>query len=461
METVKIPRLVIAGTNSGVGKTTLVIGLLAALKKRGLTVRSYKVGPDYIDPGYHYLASGQHAHNLDTWLMPTDKLVEMFSNTAAAADLVLIEGVMGLYDGGENGISSTANIAKLLKAPVVLVLDAKAMGESAAALALGFKLYDPGIDFAGVIANRLGSVNHQKIVEQALQKKDMAVVGAFLRDDRLRMPERHLGLTPIEENDTKGFMELLATKIEEQIDVEKLVAIANTAPLLEVLPRKKHRVLRKVRLGVARDEAFSFYYPESLAVLSRYGAELIEFSPLTDKEPPDVDGLFFGGGFPEMFADRLTANKSMRQSLVLAAKKGMPIYAECGGLMYLAEQLVDFDGRGYAMVGIIPAVCRMQEKLQAVAYVEAKVLKKNILCDCSDVFRGHEFHFSQMMPLTNDFPWAFEFSKNRTGANYFGGYAKGNILASYLHIHFMGQEKAAETFIKACETFKENLFAGF
>lgn len=456
MANVNIPRLVIAGTNSGVGKTTLVTGLLAALKARGLKVQSYKVGPDYIDPGYHYLASGQRSHNLDSWLMSPDKLSELFISTAEDNDLVLIEGVMGLYDGGKNGISSTAAIAKLLKAPVVLVLDAKAMGESAAALALGYKLYDPEIDFAGVLVNRLGSVSHQNIVTEALANRGISVLGCLKRDDSLKMPERHLGLTPIEENDARVLVQNLGKEIARQINIEELLIAAKKAPPLEAAPKSKTVSAAKVRIGIAQDEAFSFYYPESLAVLSKLGAELIAFSPLEEQQLPAVDGLIFGGGFPEMFALRLSANNSMRNALKEAAKEGMPIYAECGGLMYLTERLVDFDGQSYDMAGIIPAECCMQGRLQTVGYVEARALFANILSGGGENFRGHEFHFSQMTPLTEDFSWAFEFTKNRTGAKYFGGYAKGNVLASYLHMHFMGQEKAAWQFVKTCAEFKKD-----
>jgi cobyrinic acid a,c-diamide synthase len=456
MANVNIPRLVIAGTNSGVGKTTLVTGLLAAFKARGLKVQSYKVGPDYIDPGYHYLASGQRSHNLDSWLMPPDSLYEVFINTAQDNDLVLIEGVMGLYDGGKNGISSSAAIARLLKAPVALVIDAKAMGESAAALALGYQMYDKEIDFAGVLVNRLGSQSHQSIVSEALKNRGIPVLGCVRRDDSLKMPERHLGLTPVEENDARALVEKLGAEISRQIDVDALFTIAKKAAPFTAQPKVQAVSASRVRLGVAEDEAFSFYYPESLAVLTKHGAELVQFSPLSDKELPKVDGLLFGGGFPEMFAKELTENQSMREAVYQAAQEGMPIFAECGGLMYLTKSLVDFSGEVYAMAGVIPAECCMQSKLQTVGYVEATALRSNILCSAGSTFRGHEFHFSQMTPLEEkDFPWAFEFTKNRTGAKYFGGYADKNVVASYLHMHFMGQENAAEQFIEKCAVYKK------
>lgn len=456
MATISIPRVVIAGTNSGVGKTTLVTGLLAAFKKRGLKVQSYKVGPDYIDPGYHYLASGQRAHNLDSWLMPLDKLSELFVNTAAGNDLVIIEGVMGLYDGGKNGISSTAVIAKLLDAPVLLVVDAKAMGESVAALALGYKVYDPEVRVAGVIANRLGSASHAQIVTTALEKQQFPVLGRVLRNETLKMPERHLGLTPVEEQEDFALIERIAEQIERDVDMEQVLRIARQTSPRSCPESPLSFVASRIKIGVAKDEAFSFYYPESLAVLEQLGAELIPFSPLKDRALPEVDGLIFGGGFPEMFAARLEANLAMRQAIRRAAGVNMPVYAECGGLMYLTQSLVDFSGKEYQMAGVIPAKCTMQHKLQTVGYVQAKALNDNLLCARGAGLRGHEFHFSQMTPLVaeEEFPWAFTFTKNRTGTAHHGGYAQGNVLASYLHLHFAGCPEAAVRFVEKCTAFK-------
>lgn len=456
-----IPRLIIAGTHSGVGKTTIVTGLLAALKQRGLTIQSYKVGPDYIDPGYHQLASGKVAHNLDTWLVPTEKVVPIFTKTAMDNDLVVIEGVMGLYDGGREGVSSTATIAKLLKAPVVLVIDAKSIGESAAAIALGYKLYDPEVNVVGVIINRLGSKNHEKMITEALERLQIPVLGCLYRNEALRMPERHLGLTPVTEYKGDTMLEALCAQITQQIDLDGLIALAQQAPDLYETLEQTHRqqqVPAKVRIGVAQDEAFSFYYPESLYILKTLGAEIIPFSPLHDKELPVVDGLLFGGGFPEMFVKELTNNITMRQSIHHACTQGMPVYAECGGFMYLTEKLVDFDGCEYEMVGAIPASCSMQGKLQTVGYVEATALTDNLLCQAGQCIRGHEFHFSLMNcdeKNMTTFPWAFEFKKARTGVTYPGGYGKGNILASYLHMHFAGNEQGAIRFIQKCSDFQK------
>lgn len=458
MSQFNIPRIVIAGTHSGVGKTTIVTGLLAALKHQGLSVQSYKVGPDYIDPGYHQLASGKLAHNLDTWLVPDDKVVPIFAKTAAGNDMVIVEGVMGLYDGGRQGVSSTAAIAKLLNAPVVLVIDAKSMGESAAAIALGYKMYDQDVNLVGVIINRLGSQSHQQMVTEALERIGIPVLGCMYRNEALSMPERHLGLTPVTEHNAHDRIADLCAQISKQIDLEKIIRIGRNAPALCMSTESLNALPSEpiVRIGVAQDEAFSFYYPESLDILLKMGAEIVPFSPINDKELPLVDGLVFGGGFPEMFVDKLADNISMRQSIARACKAGMPIYAECGGFMYLTQKIVDFDGKEYEMVGAIPASCSMQSKLQTVGYVEATALTDNVVCLAGDRIRGHEFHFSLMNQQEGAaaFPWAFEFKKVRTGAVYPGGYAHGNLLASYLHMHFAGHEKGAENFIKKCSEFK-------
>lgn len=456
MKTSHVPRLVIAATHSGAGKTTLVTGLLAALAKRGLTVQSYKVGPDYIDPGYHQLASGKPAHNLDTWLLPEQEMAAIFAQTAAGNDLVLIEGVMGLHDGGRNGISSTAAIAKLLNAPVVLVVDARSMGESAAAVALGYKLYDPAVQFAGVIVNRIGSDAHRLMITEALERLNIPVLGTIKRDAALTMPERHLGLTPVTEHDAGPMLSVLAEQIGSQVDLEQIIKLANQAPPLSIEEKHGQAAAPVVRIGVAKDDVFTFYYPQSLDALAAQGAEIVPFSPLNDAVLPSVDGLILGGGFPEMFLDRLAANQSMLQSIYQAGQQGMPIYAECGGLMYLSRGISDFEGQFHAMVGLVPATCAMQSKLETVGYVEATALCDNVLCESQAVIRGHEFHFSRMLPEAEaDFSWAFQFKKNRTGATYPGGFAAKNMLASYLHLHFAGNPQAAKRFVDKCKEFKE------
>lgn len=449
-----IPRIVIAATQSGAGKTTIVSGLLSGIGAMGQETQAYKIGPDYIDPGYHQLASGRPGHNLDTWLVPQEKIQEIFTRTAMDADIAIIEGVMGLYDGGRLNVSSTAAIAKLLDAPVLLVIDVKSMGDSAAAIAMGFRDYDPAVNLCGVILNRVGSSTHETMVREAMEKIKMPVLGSIRRDAALRLPERHLGLTPVTENDASEAMEAVREAIATQVDLQGICRLAQSAPPMKfavqsaAVPAEK-----KIKIAVAKDEAFSFYYPESLDVLSSMGAQIISFSPLSDATLPKVDGLLIGGGFPEMFAEALAANVSMRESIAAAGSAGMPIYAECGGLMYLTEQIEDFSGRVHAMVGLIPARCTMQDRLQTVGYVEATALRDHLLCAAGETLRGHEFHFSAMRieeAVETSFPWAYRFEKKRTGARYPAGYASKNILASYLHMHFAGNRKAAQRFVAKC-----------
>ena len=443
-----IPRLVIAATQSGSGKTTITTGIIAALRRRGLIVQSYKIGPDYIDPGYHSLASGRSAHNLDSWLVSNDKLKEIFIQTSQNADIAIIEGVMGLYDGGRNGISSTAEIAKLLNAPVILVIDAKSMGASAAAVALGFREYDRDVNFAGVILNRIGSDNHKKMIEEALSEINIKSFGEIKRDNNLKTPERHLGLLPTSENETEELIKNIAGAINSQVNIDELIEIAKTAPALYFKNAPKFRIPNttfRIKIAVANDEAFNFYYPESLRVLEDLGAEIVKFSPLQDKNIPNVDGLIIGGGFPEMFAAQLEANISMRESIKTAVSKGLPTFAECGGYMYLMNEVIDFEGKSYKMVGAINNSAKMNNKLQMVGYVEAKLINDCILGKAGDVFHAHEFHFSN--ELNNNGQSALKCVKMRNDEKYFAGFVNDNIVASYLHIHFAGCVEAAKHFM--------------
>lgn len=446
-----IPRIVIAATQSGGGKTTLVTGLLAALRARGLRVQSFKVGPDYIDLGYHQLASGRTGHNLDTWLVPEARLTEIFARECADADIAVIEGVMGLYDGGRHGVSSTAAIAKALDAPVLLVIDAKSVGASAAATALGFRVYDPVVDLAGVLLNRLGSETHEEMVRTAMAGIDLRVYGALRRDAALALPERHLGLTPVEEHAAAATIAAVGERVEAGLDLDGILELARSASPLSVASPVHTEAAASVRIGVARDEAFSFYYAASLAELEAHGAEIVTFSPLHDEVLPDVDGIIIGGGFPEMFAGELAANHSMRDSIRRAAEEGMPIYAECGGYMYLMESLIDFGGMAHDMVGIFPARARMTEKLQMVGYVEAEQLVNTVLGAPGLVLHGHEFHFS--VEEADEEAAAvrpFRFTKLRNHAQYPAGHIYQNALGSYLHLHFAGCQEAAKHFVEAC-----------
>lgn len=454
MTTVNRPRVVIAGTNSGVGKTTIVTGLLAYFHSIGLKVQPFKVGPDYIDPGFHEKAAGNPSYNLDTWMTPPDHLASNFSYLSRDADISIIEGVMGLYDGGANGVSSTADIAKRLHAPVILVLDCKSVGYSIAATALGFREYDRETPIAGVILNRLGSDRHEAMVRDVMEKIHMPVIGAFHRDEGLKTPERHLGLTPVTEIETSALIHHMGEDAGRWVDTEKLLSIARGASLLEVNEEKEEAPSLHVRIGVARDEAFSFYYPASLHALEKLGAELVDFSPIRDSTIPEVDGLVFGGGFPEMFLSELEGNHAMIESLRKARDEGMPIYAECGGLMYLCEKIKGFDGQSFTMAGLVPGVCEMQKKLQRVGYVTGRALRKSIIADEGDILKGHEFHFSTLS-CNEDFPWAYDLKGTRQKEGHEEGYARDNVLATYLHLSFEGNPKAAAKFMASCAAYKQ------
>ena len=452
------PRLIIAATQSGSGKTTIVAGILAALKNRGLKVQSYKVGPDYIDPGFHEIASGRAAHNLDSWLVGKEKIADIFLSNFGDADIAIVEGVMGLYDGGQGGISSTAEISKILNAPVILVIDAKSMGTSAAAVALGFREFDKSINFAGVILNRIGSDSHKKIICDALDKIGIKNFGAIKRDENFILPERHLGLVPTAENNFSEVIEKISVAVENQINLDELVALANSAETLKNISQPSNYKLPATHyplLAVAKDEAFNFYYAESLRELEKLGAEIIFFSPLYDKLlPKNIDGLILGGGFPEIFADKLQENKSMRDSIKNFAENNFPIFAECGGYMYLMKSIKNFDGEIFEMCGVIPNCAEMTKKLQMVGYVSATLKKNCVIGKVGDKIRAHEFHFSVEADNLAD-KNIFHCEKLRTGKNYFAGYAEKNILASYLHIHFAGCPSVAKNFVETCKTFRK------
>ena len=446
-------KLVIAATHSGAGKTTITCGIIAALRKRGLKVQAYKVGPDYIDTGFHAIAAGRPAQNLDSWLVGKDKLAEIFYSTAADVDIAIIEGVMGLYDGGRNGISSTAEIAKLLDAPVILVIDAKSAGTSVAATALGFREYDKDVKLAGVILNRIGSTSHEKIIVDALNEIGIKSFGAIKRDNEMVMPSRHLGLVQAAENNFADVVEKLGDKISAQINLDELLAISEVnfkSPnsKLQVQSSTLKALSSKLKFGVARDEAFTFYYTESLRELEKLGAEIVTFSPLHDENLPKVDGLILGGGYPENFAAQLEGNKKIRHAIKRAAENNLPIYAECGGYMYLMNSLTDFDGKIFEMCGVIPNQAVMTDKLQMVGYVDVTLERDCIIGKRGDNFHAHEFHFSKEVFDVRE--KIFSCEKLRTGEKYFAGYANENVVASYLHVHFAGCPNVAEKFFNAC-----------
>lgn len=460
----KIPRFMIAGTHSGVGKTTITTAILSLLKKTGYKVQPFKVGPDYIDPTYHTAATGNKSRNLDAWMLGEKTVRTLFGDLAASADLAVIEGVMGVFDGasGKSEDSSSAHIAKLVDCPVVLIVDVKSMARSAAAVVLGFKNFDPGLNIAGVILNRIGSERHLNLVTEAIETYcDIPVLGFIKKNAKLELPSRHLGLIPTVEG--KALSDVAASLSDEiiyGIDIKKLVEVANSA--CEFVPEPDNIQADHweqsssgiVRIGIAQDEAFSFYYEDGLDILKRAGAQLIPFSPLHDKKlPPELDGIYIGGGFPEIFIEQLAANNDMKNAIKTASETGMPVFAECGGLMYLSRFIIDFDGTNYPMVGLVPGKSIMQNRLVGMGYVTAQSMADNIISCQGTSMRGHEFHYSRLEPDTPDFPYAFKFTRNRSGETIMDGYAGNNILASYLHLHFGTNPQLALNFVNSCRKF--------
>ena len=463
-----LPRLMFAGTNSGVGKTTITTAVMTALTRQGYKVQPYKVGPDYIDPGYHLAATGKISRNLDSWFLDLDGIVEIFIRSAVNADLSVIEGVMGLYDGygtGEDG--SSAQVAKLLKCPTVLILDARSMARSAAAVVYGFRNFDPKVPIVGAILNRVGSDRHYRILKDSVESNcGIPVLGAIKRNELLVMPERHLGLVPTsEKNDMKERLDMLAATVSASIDLERLVLLAKqaeelTEPEKKLFPIKSltYGTQSNVRIGVARDEAFNFYYQDGLDLLSALGAELVFFSPVHDNHlPPELDGLYLGGGFPEMFLDALGNRKTFLSDIREAVASGMPVYAECGGFMYLTEAIEDFSGKKVDMAGVVPGYCRMEHRRAALGYVTATFLKDTVLAPQGTVIKGHEFHYSTYFAPESVLPVpAYLMVKSDGSMENYAGYAGGNILASYLHLHLATHPQLAKNFIKSCSRFKSS-----
>lgn len=464
----KIPRIIIAATHSGTGKTTITSGIILSLKKRGFTVQPYKVGPDYIDPGFHTLAAGRTCRNLDTVMMGEEGVTASFRSAAKGADISVIEGVMGLYDGfsgAASGVSrffgSTAHIAKVLRTPVVLCIDAAAMSASAAAVALGFRQLDPDVPLAGYIFNNIAGARHYELIKKPVEDATgLPVFGYVSKNAEITLPERHLGLVPAWER--KGLPEssnALERAVSENIDMEKLVAAAANALDLPpdkagndniFQPRKKFSKTARVKIGYALDDAFHFYYRDNLEILEGFGAELLPFSPIRDTElPPGIQGVYLGGGYPELFGRQLEQNTAMRKTFRRAAGGGMPVYAECGGLMYLMERIVDFDGVSYAMAGVFQGAVKMKKKLAALGYYFGKAEEDTIIAQRGDGIWGHVFHWSTLCGLAERQPFAFSLEKPEK-ERVMDGLMYRNVLAGYFHIHFAGNPAWARRFVETC-----------
>ena len=448
-----IPRIVIAGTSSGVGKTTVTVGLAGALRKRGLRVAAFKCGPDYLDPTYHIRAADAPCHNLDSWMMGRVGVVATFQRASQGADVALIEGVMGLFDGasptGEDG--STAEIAKWLRAPVLLVCDASGMARSVQALARGFATFDADLHVAGLVCNRVGSRGHLDLLREAVGNS-LPMVGGLPEEHALAFPERHLGLRSADRAAVpQRVFAAWAERVAEWLDVDTILAIARAAGPLPEVPAEDRTAQAgpRTRIGLALDEAFHFYYDDNLRRLEGLGAELVPFSPVHDPRLPDVDGLYFGGGYPEVHAKALSRNTGMLGAVAAFAANGGPIYGECGGLMYLCNGIRTTEGRLHSMVGIIPGVARMRGGLQALGYVEVVTLDATVLGPPGSHFRGHQFRYSDVQ-LETDVQHVYAVRRHRDGAVFREGYRVGNTLASYVHAHWASNPLIARGLLDAC-----------
>ncbi len=439
--------IVVAGTHSGVGKTSITLGLIGALRRRGHAVQPFKVGPDFIDPLHHRRASGRVSRNLDGWMLSPQMNLERFARATADADVAMIEGVMGLFDGseGKSDRGSTAAMAKLLQLPVVLVVDASAMTRSAAALIHGFATFDHALRVAGVILNNVGGEIHADMIRDAVDGA-VPIVGALPRAADLVVPERHLGLHLPHET-RKDYVERLTTLVDEHVDLDALLD-AGRVERIAAAPCAPVASAPRVRLGIARDDAFCFYYADNLELLEQAGAELVEFSPIDDALPDDLDGLYVGGGYPELHAPSLAANTAATEGIRELAAAGAPIYAECGGLMYLAENLRLPEGT-FPLCGVLPFDTTMPASL-TIGYVEIDTL--------GGVFgpghsaRGHLFHHSKISG-EHGTSRCYHLRTSR-GDEAEEGYDLGNVLASYAHLHFASEPALAPAFVERCRAFR-------
>jgi len=450
--------LLIAGTASGVGKTTVTLAILAAMRRRGLIVQPFKGGPDFLDTGHLSRISGRTARNLDTWMLSAEANKDVLRHASQDADVVVVEGMMGLFDGkdGATETGSSAEIAKLLQLPVVLVLDASKSARSIAAVVLGFERFDPALPLAGVILNRVASECHFKMLETAILSACKApILGWLPREPGISIPERHLGLRTAEESDvTDKQIDALAAIAEKHLALDQILTLEcglSSEPAVAQWPRTE---AASVRVGVARDRAFSFYYEDNLDLLRQHGAEIVPFSPILDASlPADLDALYLGGGYPELYAQQLSSNLSMHTSIQNFVASRRPMYAECGGMIYLSQQLTTTDGKAHTMAGVLPFDMKMTSNLVQFGYTTVELMKDCLLGTRGTVVRGHSFHYSR---ITNNptIETNYRIQYSLSGRQEDEGYGSGNILASYIHLHFRAAPTIAQHFVETARSIK-------
>ena len=449
---VEVPRIVVAGTHSGVGKTTIASGLMAALAAGGHGVAPFKVGPDFIDPSYHSLATGRPGRNLDAFLSGPDLIGPLFAHGAQGAGIAVIEGVMGLFDGKSGGgdLASTAHVARLLGAPVVLVVDARAMARSAAAMVHGYMTFDSTVNVAGVILNRVGSAVHERMLRDAIEPLGVLVLGVVRRDGEIETPGRYLGLIPASERGSEARAAIRRTGeiIARSVDLDAVMRLARTAEPLSVEPwsplSPEENCAPEVRVAVAAGSSFSFLYRENLELLEGAGAEVAYFDPTMDERlPPDTNALYLGGGFPETYAEALAANVPLRERVRAFAAQGKPVIAECGGLLYLCREL-----DGLPMCGVLDAEARMTDRLK-LGYREAEAVSISPLAEAGTTVRGHEFHYSSVEPNAGESP-AWDLVGRGPE-----GFVSGGVHASYLHLHWAATPEIPRRLVRHAARMKK------
>ncbi|MFL0581990.1 cobyrinate a,c-diamide synthase [Solibacillus silvestris] len=445
-------RFVLAGTGSGVGKTTFTIGIMRALMKRGLTVQGFKCGPDYIDPTYHTAVTRRSSRNIDSFMMTEDVVRTIVARNSIDSDVSIIEGVMGFYDGKSplSNEGSAAHISEITDSPVILIVNAASMARSVAAIVKGFQQLDKNANIVGVIANQLGSKGHFEIIKTAIEHEcNIPVLGYLQKGAVPALPSRHLGLVPaIERGELDPYFDELAAAIEATVDLDLLLQVTKAAELEQTSKIFEiQENTQEIHLAVAKDAAFNFYYEENFELLKAYGAKLHFFSPLENEPVPEqAQGLYIGGGFPEEFAEKLAQNEQAKNSIKQAIEKGIPTLSECGGFMYLTEEIFNREGNGYKMLGVIPGSVRMQDKLAALGYREVTGVEGNFLIGKQELAKGHEFHYS-VYEGNHETPAYF--TKGRFGAKQ-EGYSHGNLVAGYTHFHFASNPQLVKNWLAAC-----------
>jgi cobyrinic acid a,c-diamide synthase len=441
--------MLIGGTASGVGKTTVALAVIACLRRRGFVVQPCKGGPDFLDTTHHTRIAGRKARNLDTWMLSPDSNRKVLSRAAVGADAVVVEGMMGLFDGkdGVTEAGSSAEIAKMLKLPVLLVLDCAKSARSVAATVLGFECFDPDLPLAGLILNRVAGLHHYRLLESAIQARCKTPIWGWLpREPAIAIPERHLGLHAAGEREIS--LDTLANLAETHFKVDSLLQLEFPLETAGRSPMSK-REAPHTRIGVAQDHAFSFYYEDNLDLLREQGAEIIPFSPIADQVlPPDLDALYFGGGYPELYARELSANTPMLDQIRAFTRSGGHIYAECGGLLYLSQQLSTVDGDVYPMLGILPLKMEMTNRLVDFGYVTVTFTQDCLLGPRGTTIRGHSFHYSRICS-DSEVATSYQVDFSLSGKQQREGFTRGNVLASYIHLHFGANPAVAQHFAAA------------